>query len=248
VAASLTSTPVAIFPVVALALLVAGFLLRIVVKVIVRRRHRIAVDHQDFGRINDPQAHESPDDQIVGQRVGLTDYLQRSSKAVTSTSDPLRPSQVSDERLKDAPHTTSLWMDKINKRERRPFGIDRFESERMDDKRHQRKWRNDEPHHRSPSINPRESAPIDDHHQQGRRDDQHQRGPAGTGDELIDDLQRSLVAGPSNHRTSPPLQDDWSNDGGSRGAASSDEIREREEALEQLRRSLDQLLQSPNVS
>jgi hypothetical protein len=230
VAASLTSTPVAIFSVIALGLIVAGLLLRIMVKIFVGRRHRIAVDHHDF------------------ERDGLTDYTQRSSRVVASISDPRRPSQVDDERLNDAPDTAPLRMDKINKLGGWPFGVDRFQSERMDDKRHQRKWHNDEQRHASPSIDPRESDRIDGQRQQGWRDDEHQRESIGAGDELIDDLQRSLVAAGSDSRTRPSLQDNSSNNGGGRDAPTSDEIREREEGLEQLRRSLDRLLRSTNVA
>jgi hypothetical protein len=194
VAASLTSiTPVAIFPVAALGLVVAGFLLRIVVKI------------------------------FVG---------------------PRRPSQVSNERLNDAPDTAPFQMDGTSKRVRGPFGVDPDKSEWIDAKRHQRKWHNDEQRHESPSIDPRESDWIDNHHQRGWRDDQHRHGSVGEGDELIDDLQSSLAAARSDSCPRPPLQDDSSNDGGGGLAASSDETREREEALEQLRRGLDRLLQS----
>jgi len=68
---------------------------------------------------------------------------------------------------------------------------------------------------------------------------------------LVDDLESALVP-PSNYRSAPPLQDDDSwpddkrrNDGASQ---SSDEIREREEALKQLKQDLDRLLQSPKVA
>jgi hypothetical protein len=241
---SLTSTPVAIFPIVALGLVVAGFLLRIVVKILVGRRHRIAVDAHDFDRINNPHT-QSSDDQIVDQGEGLANFLHRSSRACASKSGPRRPSPVGGERrLNDARDMAPLGMDKISKRERRLIGVDRYESEWTDDKRHQLKRRNDEQRHESPSIDPRESERINDRHQQGRRDDQHQPGSVGAGDELIDDLQRSLLAAPSNYRPHPLLQDAASNDGGSRAAVSADEIREREEGLEQLRRSLDRLLQS----
>ena len=91
-----------------------------------------------------------------------------------------------------------------------------------------------------------ESGLIDDQHQQGRRDDQHQHSSVGEGDELIDDLQSSLVAVWSDSGPRSPPQDDSSNDGGSRADASSEEIKEREGSVEQLRRSLDRLLQSPN--
>jgi len=246
-AASLTSTPVAIFPVAALGLVVAGFLLRIVAKVFVRRRHRTAVDHHDSDWINDRHAHETPDHQFVDQRDGLTDYLQRSSTVAASKSAPRRASQVNDERLNDAPDGAPLRMDKISKRERRPIGVDPYESEWIDDKR-RRERRNDPRRHESPSINPRDSDRIDDGRRHEWRDDQPQHGSGDAGDELIDDLQRSLVAAPSDYRSRPPLQDESSNDGGGRDAASSDEIREREEVLDRLRRDLDQLLQSPKVA
>jgi hypothetical protein len=245
VAASHASTPVAIFPVVALGLVVAGFLLRIVVKVFIERRHRITVDHHDFDRINDPHPHQSANEQI-DQHDRLTDYIQRSSRAVASKPGPRRLSQVDDERLNDAADTAPLRMDKINKY--RPFGVDRFESERTDDKRYQRKWRNDEKRHTSPSIDFRESDRIDGQRQQGCRDQQHQHGSVGAGDELIDDLQSSLTAAGSDSRFRLPVQDDSPNEGGSRNAPSRDEIKEREEDLEQLRRSLDRLLQSSNVA
>jgi hypothetical protein len=245
--ASLASTPVAIFPVAALGLVVAGFLLRIVMKVFVRRRHRTAVDHHDSDWINDRHADETPDDQIVDQGDGLTDYLQHSSIAVASKFGPRRPSQVNDDRLNDAPDRAPLRSNKIGKRERRPIGGDPYESEWIDNKR-RREWRNDPQRHESPSIKPRESGRIDDRRRHEWRDDQPQYGFGDAGDELIDDLQRSLVAAPSDCRSYTPLQDDSSNDGGSRDAASSDEIRERERALEQLRRSLDRLLRSPNVA
>jgi hypothetical protein len=235
VAASLTSTPATIFLVVALGLVVAGFLLRIVVKIFVGRRHRIAVDHDDFD--NDPHAQESSDDRIADQRDGLSEQL--SSRAVASKSGPHRPWQVSAERLNDAPDTAPLRMNRTSKRERRPIGVDPYESKWTDDKHRQRKWRNDPQRHESPSINPRESDRIDDR----RRLDQPRHGSGGAGDELIDDLQSSLVAAGSN-RTPSLLQDDSSDARGSRAADSSDEIIEREEALEQLRRSLDRLLQS----
>jgi hypothetical protein len=129
-------------------------------------------------------------------------------------------------------------MNGTSKLERRPIGVDPYESKWIDDKRRQRKWRNDPQRHESPSINPRESDRIDDR----RRLDQPRHGSGGAGDELIDDLQSSLVAAGSD-RTPSLLQDDSSDARGSR-AASGDEIMEREEALEQLRRSLDRLLQS----
>jgi hypothetical protein len=67
---------------------------------------------------------------------------------------------------------------------------------------------------------------------------------------LVDDLQSSLVM-PRDYRSRPPRQNEniWSDDEHRNGGASqsSDEIREREEALKQLKRDLDRLLQSPKV-
>jgi len=248
VGASLASTPVAIFPIAALGLVVAGFLLRIVLKIFVGRRHRVTVDHRDFDGINDRHGLALPDDEIVDQRDGLGDYLRRSNKSVASKSGSRRPSQINDERINDAPDRVRLQIDKIGKRERRSFGVDPHESEWIDTNRRQSKRRNDEQCHESIGIDPREPAPIDDQHQQGWRYDHHQRGSVAAADELIDDLQNSLLATPSDYRPRPPFQGDLLNEGDSRHAASADEIREREEGLEQLKRSLDRLLQSPNVA
>lgn len=248
VTASLTSAQIAIFAVAALGLVVAGFLLRIVVKIFVGRRHRIAVDHHDFDLVNDRHAHALPDDQIVDQRDGLTDYLQRSNKATASKSGSRRPSQVNDKRMNDAPDKLPLQMDKIDKRERRLVGVDPHEFEWIDTKRRQSKRRNGEQRHEPIGIDAREDTPIDDQQQEQRwRHDQHQRGAAAVADELIDDLQSSLVATRRDYRSGPSFQE-LLNEGGGRDAAPVDEIREREEGLEQLRRSLDRLLQSPNVA
>jgi hypothetical protein len=229
VAASLTSAPVAIFPVAALGLVVAGFLLRIMVKLFVGRRHRIAVHDHDFEWTNDPHPDESSNDEIADQRDGLTNHL--------SKSGPRRSSQVDDEGNRD---TAPLRIDKISKRERQPFGVDRYETELTDDQRQQpSKWRNDEQRDESTSTDR-----IDDQYRQGRH---HRLGSVAATDDLIDDLQSSLVATRSDYRRRPPFQEDSLNEGDNRDVASADEIREREEGLEQLRRSLDRLLQSPNV-
>jgi len=241
--ASLASTPVTIFPVAALGLVVAGFLLRILVKIFVVRRHRITVDHHDFDLVNDRDAHALPDDQIVDQQDGLTDYLQRSNKAAASKSSFRRPSAVNDKRMNDAPDTLRLQMDKIDKRERRLVGVDPNESEWIDIKRRQSKRRDDEQRHESIGIDARESAPIDNQ-QQGWRHDRHQRARVDAADELIGDLQSSLVTTQSDYRPRPSFQEDPLNERDSRGATSANEI----EGLEQLRRSLDRLLQSPNVA
>lgn len=187
-AKSPTSQPIAIFAVAALGLVVAGLLLRIVMKISSGRRR---IDRRDFDWTENRYHDDSGEDQFVHQTDGFSDYLQRSAR-------------------------TSL-------------GSRRFRSEHSNaatditDKigMHQ---------HRRIDIDPRESDWIG---------------------KLVDDLQSSLVM-PSNYRSRPPLQDQNSwpdderrNDGASQ---SSDEIREREEALKQLKRDLDRLLQSPKVA
>jgi len=220
--ASLTSTPISIFPVAALGLVVAGFLLRVVIRNSVGRRRRIAVDRQDFDWSDDRPQHELPDDQFVQQRDGLTDYLRRSSIPVATDFGAGRPSRVKNERP-DNPrrrgHAPRLT-DKISKREHQRLGVD-----------------------------PREADGIGDRHRQEWRDDQKQDRSLGAGDELLDDLQSALVAA-SDHRPRPPLQadDGWSNDGRGKDAACSDEITEREMVLERLRRDLDRMLQSPKLA
>jgi hypothetical protein len=85
------------------------------------------------------------------------------------------------------------------------------------------------------------------------RNDQERHASAGEADEVLDDLQRSLLAAASDHRPRPSslqVDDELSNNGhGEDGSSQAgDEIREREEVLERLRRDLDRLLQSPKVA
>jgi Spy/CpxP family protein refolding chaperone len=93
---------------------------------------------------------------------------------------------------------------------------------------------------------------MDDRHQYERRNDQQQHGSVSETDELLDDLQSSLMAAASDYRPRPPVEaaDEWSNSGRGRDGTSqiSDETREREETLERLRQDLDRLLQSPKVA
>src|SRR5262249_50235614 len=106
--------------------------------------------------------------------------------------------------------------------------------------------------HESVSIDPEPDA-IDDGHRGEARNDQRQHGSFSDADKLLHDLQSSLIAAASEYRATPSrLQayDTWSDDGGGEDGPSpiSDEIREREEVLERLRRDLDLLLQSPKVA
>jgi hypothetical protein len=90
--ASLTSTSISIFPVAALGLVVAGFLLRVVIRNSVARRQRIAV-RQDFDWADDRPQHELPMINLSSNGTGsLTTYSaqvyrpQRISAQVAKTS------------------------------------------------------------------------------------------------------------------------------------------------------------------
>ena len=106
--------------------------------------------------------------------------------------------------------------------------------------------------HPSASIAPSLTR-IHDRRQPEGRNDQPQHGSVTEPDELLHDLQSSLIAAASEYRPPPsPLQadDGWSNDGRGKDGPSpiGNEIREREDVLERLRRDLDRLLQSPKVA
>jgi len=113
-------------------------------------------------------------------------------------------------------------------------------------------WSNAQPQRDSVNVGA-EPDSIDDRHQDEARNDQRLHGSASGADELLHDLQSSLIAAASEYRTPPsPLRadDGWSNDGRGKEGPSpiGDEIRKREGVLEQLRRDLDRLLQSPKVA
>jgi hypothetical protein len=120
---------------------------------------------------------------------------------------------------------------------------------RIDVDHRKSKWTDDQ-QHESRSIDPPEPDSIEDRQQDEGRNDQRQHGSVSEVDELLHDLQSSLMAAASEHCPRPsPLQAD---DGWSRGkdgpSQISHEIRESEEVLERLRRDLDRLLQSPKVA
>jgi len=244
---SASMMPVEMFLIVALGLVVAGILLRVVMKISVMkvfpaRRQGITVDRHDFDRIDD-LAHELDEDHIV-HRDALSEYLQRSKIPAATDSKPRRPSRVSNDRadIIRAEDSVSHITTKISMHEHRRIGVDPRESEWSDDQQHE-----------SGSIDPPEPDSIDDRHQDEGRNDQRQHGSVSEVDELLHDLQSSLMmAAASEYRPrSSPLQadDGWSNDGrGEDGPSQIHEIRESEEVLERLRRDLDRLLQSPKVA
>ena len=300
--ASVAGAPAEMFSIVALGLVVAGFLFRIVMKISARRRRRIVIDHPDSDLIDDRQEHELRDDQSPHQRDDLTDYLQDSVIPTATDSNPRRPfrDERPDARSRDP---ASRIKSKISTREyRRGVGVDAREPDWIDDQHKHESHDNQPPHQRdgrtddlqrlsiptatnsrstrssrvdderldnAPGGDPisriqnkitrehsrigvdsRESGWIDDRRQREGRNDQRQ--PVVARDELIDDLQSSLIQAASDYRPRPPLQADdggLNNARGEDGASQiSDEISEREEVLERLRRDLDRLLQSPKVA
>jgi hypothetical protein len=248
------------FPIAALGLVVAGFLSRIMMKISARRRPRIVVNHPDSDLIDDREGHDSRDNQSPTQRDGLTEYLQDSVIPTAVDSNPRRPFQDEepDARGRDP---ASQIKSKISTRRSRRVGVDARESDWIDDQHdhelrdgqfvHQRDGRTDDFQRvRIPTAidSGSKSDRIDDQRQ--GRNDQQQHVEAR--DELIDDLQSSLLQVASDYRPRHPLQadDGSSNDGRGKASVSpiSDEIREREEVLERLRRDLDRLLRSPKVA
>jgi hypothetical protein len=197
-AKSPTWGPIAMFTVAALGLMVAGLLLRVVMKISSGYHQRL--DRRNFDWVENRYQGESGAGRSIYQPDGFSDYLQRSPIGVSLGSGGSPSRHTRRDAVPDR-DTTSGTTDKIGMRQRRPINID-----------------------------PRESDWVG---------------------KLVDDLQSSLVL-PSNYRSGPPLHDDDSwpddkrrNDGASQ---SSDEIREREEALKQLKQDLDRLLQSPKVA
>jgi hypothetical protein len=234
------------FLIVALGLVVAGTLLRVVMKIAVMkvfppRRQGVTVDRHEFDRIDDI-AHELDEDHIV-HRDALSEYLQRSKIPAATDSKPRRPSRVGNDRqdIIRAGDSVSHITTKISMRGDRRIDIDPRASEWTDDQQHE-----------SRSIDPPEPDSIDDRQRDEGRNDQRQHGSDSEVDELLHDLQSSLMAAASEYRPrSSPLQTDdgWSNDGRSKdGPSQIHEIRESEEVLERLRRDLDRLLQSPKVA
>jgi hypothetical protein len=193
-----TSPPVAMFAAAALGLMVAGFLLRVVVKISSGRRQ--PVDRHGFDWIENRFQDESDEDQFVRQPDGLSDYVQRSATPTSRGSSGSRSGRTRRDNVLDEDAASAI-RDKIGRR-------------------------------RS-NIDPRESDWIG---------------------KLVDDLQSSLVP-LSGYRSGPPLQDvqdenSWPDDERRNNGTSqtSEEIREREEALKQLKRDLHRLLQSPKVA
>jgi hypothetical protein len=239
--------PVEMLFIAALGLVVAGFLIRIVMKISAARRRRITVGHHDVDRIDDRLKQELHDDQIADQPDALSEFLRRSPIPTATNSGRGRPSRIGSDRpdITGAGDSISHIKNKIRRQRR-----DRHESEWSDD-RPPHRW-SDQRQHETGSIDSPEPDWNDDRHRHVGRTDQERQASAGAADEFLDDLQRSLLAVTSDHRARPSslqVDDELSNNGHGEDGSSqaSDEIREREEVLERLRRDLDRLLQ-PKVA
>ena len=242
---SASTVPIAILAIVALGLVVAGILLRAVMKISVMkmfqaRRQPITTDEHDFDRIDD-LAHELHEDQVVDD--ALSEYLKRPKISAASDSKR-RPSHIGTDRadITRAGHSAFHITDKISMRKHRRIDVNPGQSE----------WSEAQPQHESVSIDPERDS-TGDRHQDQARNDHRQHGSVSQADELLHDLQSSLIAAASEYRVPPsPMQadDGWSNDGRGKVGPSQigNEIKEREEVLERLRHDLDRLLQSPKVA
>jgi hypothetical protein len=192
-----TLRPIAMFAIAALGLVVAGLLLRIVMKI--SSGHHQRLDRRRFDWIENRYQGESGGNRFVHQPDGLSDYLQRSAMLTSLDSGDSSSGHARRDNVFDG-DASSGATDRIGTRR-----------------------------HRRINIDPRQSDWVG---------------------KLVDDLQSSLGL-PSDYRSGPPLQDDsWPDDKRRNDGAyqSTDEIREREEALKQLKRDLDRLLSSPKVA
>jgi hypothetical protein len=237
--------PVEMLFIAALGLVVAGSLLRIVMKISAARRRRITIDHHDVDRIDDRLKQELHEDQIAHQPDALSEFLQRSPIPAATNSSGRRPSPIDS----DPPDITRARDSVSHIKNKISMPQHQNRHDEWDD-RPPHRW-SDHQHHESGSIDSPEPDWNDDRHRHVGRNDQERYASAGEADELLDDLQRSLLA--SDHRPRPSslqVDDELSNYGHGEDGSSqvSDEIREREEVLERLRRDLDRLLQSPKVA
>jgi len=189
-------------------------------------------------------------DQTVPQRDALSEFLQR-SPIPAENSNSRRPTRVGNDRpdITRARDSVSHITDKISMRERRRNDVEPRESERGDD-RPRRGWRENQQRYESSRISAPAPDRIDNRRQHQEPIDQQQHASAGEVDEVLEDLQRSLFAAASDQRPPHQANDEWANNGpGEEGASlNNDEIRERDEVLERLRRDLERLLQSPKVA
>jgi len=244
--------PVKMLLIVAAGLAVAGFLFRVAIKISGARRPRITIDRYDFDRTDDRLEHESLEDQIVHQQDALSEYLQRSNTPAANDSNLRRTSLVRNgwsdiTRTRD--YSVAEITNKIGMRERRRFDVNPRESEWIDNRR-QSKQSENQKQYESVTIDSRDLGWTDDRGQKQGRNDRQQHQPVGKSDKFNDDLQRLVMVTASESRSPPSSRqaNDERSTGGKDGGPVSNEAREREKILEQLRRDLDRMLQSPRVA
>jgi hypothetical protein len=137
---SASTMRVEMFVIIALGLVVAGILLRVVMKISVMkifpaRRQGTTTDHHDFDRIDD-LAHELDEDQHLHQRDALSEYLQRSKIPAAIDSKPRQPSRLGNDRpdITRARDSVSQITKKRSIRKHRRIDVDPAESEWGDDR------------------------------------------------------------------------------------------------------------------
>ena len=235
-----STMPAEMFPIIALGLVVAGILLRVVMKISVMkifpaRRQGITIDRHDFDRIDD-LAHKLDEDQSV-HRDARSEYLKRSKTPAPSDSKHRRPSRVGNGRavITRAGDSVSHITNRISMGEHRRIDVDTGESQCSDDQQHE-------------GIDPPSLTRSTIDITKGRNGQQPHRSECEA-DELLNDLQSSLLAAAS-VRPQLTAADELSNRGPGKDDTfqTSGETKEHEEALERLRRDLDRLLQSPKVA
>jgi hypothetical protein len=219
IVASLISVPITIFPVAVVGLVVVGFLLKFLLGLWVAHRQRIIIDRDDLNWADNPPEHECRDDQSVQQQLEATDCLE----------SPLVPTRIDSGSL-------------VSRRIGGPQPARTPAREKSRDGRS-----GAQQPHETASLNPVESNLIKTV-QPHWHEDQQQYGSVKEADELIDRL----------HTSQMPRDSDYSRDeladGGCEvhrkhgGAQKSQQIREREEVLETLRRDLGRLLGSANIT
>jgi hypothetical protein len=214
-------------------LVVVGFFFRFVMKISLVHRQRIAVERDDSNWTDERPEHELRDDQLVQPPLEVTDYLQIPLLPTQADSRPLRSRRIDGQRpdsARDSAISTRDWIKN---------GI-------------QHGWSGDQHLHDVVSIDPGESNPIKKQPQPNWLEDRQHYGSVGEEEELIDDLHSSQLAATSDYSPDGPLpvNDAVAHSGPRKDAAAqmSQQIREREEVLETLRRDLDRLLASPKVA
>lgn len=175
---SLTSWPltslVAIFPVAALGLAVAGFLFRVVIKTAATRRQRIV------GSGDDQYERDLRADQFIRQQNALNEYLQRSVTPAATDSNRRRRFRVDDGLLENARGDDLDFQikDKMKKRKPQEAGVNRWDIDSIAD-RYERKLHDGR-------LAPQGDEPNDDLQRSTTiATDSSPHGPSGMNDGLL---------------------------------------------------------------